>query len=476
MTESRSPSVTQVGAQSQVVDWVFFNTVGLVLIGVTAFVPAKVTTGWYDQTVYHWKTIQTLAQQLPHADLVNISTATGPFYHLFAALCVRAGKLTMPQAQFAVGLATWIALVSVVLYVLRGTPPWWRRLGTTAVVISPYVLESTLWMLTDAFSLVFSLASIELMLRLRYSPQRWTIVLLGLSNAAAVATRQTAAWLLPVSVVAVLAWVNCRRRAVAIVVTWLPAAIVLAWFFILWNGFTPPMAQAGNAAKPSQIGVSVGFALWAFYAGALALSVFVNFRDFRAAFTHSQKIMMAVAAGGMMAALPAVIWCSDYNYPTRGGGWLWKLVKLGGAVDERSPVLILLAFAGGVILTTIASWIIFENRRAEAWLLVVSVISTLGVSALGANAMPKYREVPLLACLTLALSVLADTRIASVRNSWKPVGAVALIQVVSSAVIVLIPILEWTIAPGSVQAPEWVGGDLVPNSAPVAASIMSAPP
>lgn len=442
--------------RSQIIEWLVFNTIGLSLITLTSFLPAKVTAGWYDQTIYHWKTIAKLADQLPNPDLVNISTATGPLYHLYAAIYVRLGHLTMAQAQFAVGLTTWIALVSTTLYALRNAPVSWRWLGTTATVVSTYVLESTLWMLTDAFSLVFSILSIALILELRRGTGAGVIMLLGVSNLCATSTRQTAVWLLLATIVGVIAWVQPNKRFAAIMFTCVPAGAVLIWLYVLWGGATPPLTQTGNAAKPSQVGVSVGFALWTFYVGPIVLFIRFSFREFWESFIHSSKWTTVAILGGSFAALPAVVWRSNYDFPARGGGWLWKLIEFSGAIRDRSPLLVVLAFMGGVFLVLIGYWLVFQKQDAEAWLIVLSVVSALAVSAVGSNAMPKYREIPLMACLVLTLALLAETRFVATRHAWLPVAIPAMIQITASALIVGLPILQWLASPGSVPAPEWV--------------------
>jgi hypothetical protein len=126
------------------------GTFGIALI---SFRQIQVTSGWYDQELYHWPTVTRFAQQLPRPDVVHVQTATGPLYHLIAAVLTRTLDLSMEATQFLMGALSWSTLAASLIIATRSLHPACRYLVLVCVFASPYVLQSTLWMMTDALAL-----------------------------------------------------------------------------------------------------------------------------------------------------------------------------------------------------------------------------------------------------------------------------------------------------------------------------------
>jgi hypothetical protein len=220
---------------------------------------------------------------------------------------------------------------------------------------------------------------------------------------------------------------------------------------ILWHGLTPPAAQNVNASGPEPIGLPVGFALWAFFAAPLLLAI-------RDRVNLHRRVLAGTLISAVVCAAPALCWASGYSYPDRMGGWLWKLVKAGGEVGERSPVLVALAFVGGSTIFLVLHAIHTSDQRM-AWLLGTAIYTSIIVSTAASFALPKYREIPLLTCfpfLVLAVAALASHRL-ELRSLSAALCAPAALQLLASTAIVGVPYVQFLIDPSSAPTPEWVG-------------------
>lgn len=399
--------------------------VGAVAISVAALWPIHATTGWIDQQGFHMPTILGFAGQLPAVDIVNVRTATGPLYHLTMAVPMRLFGLSPEAIQLVGGLTYWLLTAAVVLAAARRMPGSGRAAVLVVVMASPYVWQSTLWAATDAATLVLCLGALLLLTRQHSSLP--AAVLAGLAISAAVATRQTAAWLLLPALAVAVQRPTWRLRAATVVLTTAPALAMLAVLVLSWGGLTPPAFQASNGAGANPAGVPVGFALWAFFAVPLLLV---------ARPVLSRRDLGRAAVAGSLAAAPALIWRSDYldDPPVREGGWLWMLVRATGAIIDRSPLLVALAFAGGATVWLLLSHLHRAGQRDRSWVLGAAVIGAVFAGAAAANAWPKYQEIPLLACFTMLAAVMWETR-APTSLRWTWLYAVAAVQVVALVAI-----------------------------------------
>lgn len=388
----------------------------------------RTTAGSRDQRGSHLPTIIALARALPHVDVASIDVATGPLFHVLVAVPVRLLGLSAVGAQVAGSALAACCAVLVLTSSRTVASPATRALLAAPLMLSAYFWQSALWLNTDDTALLFGLTSLLLALRDR---RLLTCTLVGLLLACAVATRQSWVWLLPPTTVAVLLpWAPRRSTSLRLVAVCAPPTVVLAFLLVSWGGLTPPAFQGGNATPPSAISVSYTAALSASFLLPLALSATSSGRPW---------LGRAGIAAGLVAALPAALSPSEATITSnaRAGGWLWEVVRLAPGLGGRSPLLIALAFLGGVTLVQVTHQV---DRRVR-WVVVVGVLSLALTLTPGVNLYQRYTEVPLL-LLALVLSREVCRRRALARR-W-PLVLVGLGQAAVLSVVVLVPLAhDW---------------------------------
>lgn len=408
-----------------------FVLAGVSATAVVALAGVRVTTGWLDQSKFHFPTIRGLAEQLPVPDVVNVRTATGPLMHLTLAIPTRLLGLPETAVQILNAAIFWTLLMAATFYATRSLPRGVQVSVMACVALSPYILQGTLWITTDpAAAALFVLA---LAAAARFQGWAGEALLLGLVVAAAIATRQTAVWLLAPVLLAVVSAGTPRAvtaRNCALVA--LPGIAVLGTLVTLWGGLLPPMFVGSNGAGANPTSIPVGFMLWAFFAAPLLIAT----PQWTATIRRNLPL---VVLGGSGAAAPAVIWPSAYEEAgqIREGGWPWELIRATGSVADRAPLLIALAFVGGAAVTALLA-MLWRSGRVRATLVVGSgIFGSIASAAAAANAWPKYSEMPLLACFVVLVAALWP--LVDARRWWTllvPTG----LQVLAGAAIVGLPV------------------------------------
>ncbi len=361
----------------------------------------------------------------------------------------------MEGTQLVMGAWVWCVLAAAVLFATRDLPRGCRQLVLVTVLASPYVLESTLWMLTDACALALSIIALSLLLRISGQSQITGVAVAscGVLIAGACAVRQTAVWLLGVAVVVLLV---SRRDALTkvklIVLIVLPSIVVLSALFVVWGGLTAPGMDA-IAQGPQPLAIPVGFALWAFFGTPLLLPLWHRV-------THDRLTIAGSILGGVLAAAPAVIWTSNYQPKTRSGGWLWKaVIKHGVDICDRSLALCVLAFVGGATVFLILRVLYTSRLASQSWMLGSAIYASILVTVPVYSALQKYREIPLLAIFPFLVVAVACV-VASIAPWWRSLRvalvAPAALQLMAAVGTVGYPILRFLIDPASAPVPEWV--------------------
>ncbi len=442
------------GAGSRVLrEWLVVSGFGAILVGLTAWWPVHVSAGWFDQRFFHWPTIRTMAGELPTPDLVDIKTATGPAYHLIAAPIAWLTD-SVNATQFVMGVLCWAAVAGAVLMVTASAPALCRYLILIATLASPYVLQGTLWMTTDALTLALAILGVAMALRVVRSPDVSTafVIGLGLISAFACATRQTTAWLVVVAAVAVMfSPMDSRRKPGALAAVSVPAIVVLVGLIALWGGLTPSKLADSNDAGAEPLGLPVGFALWAMFAAPLLVPLWQLIR-------WDTKTIIGMTLAAVACSIPAVIWTSTAHDPERKGGWLWSVVGKTGGILDRSPALIVLAAVGAAAVFLILRTMATEGSTAQAWVLGSAIYTSIIVSMAGSYALPKYREIPLLACfafVAVAVIRMAPKTPTASRLILAALAIPAAVQTLSAIGTIGVPVLRYLIDPSSIPEPEW---------------------
>jgi hypothetical protein len=397
------------------------------LSGLVAASGILVTAGGMDQRYYHWVTVQYFREIFPRIDVVNVATATAPFYHLIVAAISGPLHLTEPGTQFVASLfAAGLAAVAV-WFAMSITSSLLRLLALAPLLLSPYFWQSALWMLNDAAALLFGFSAMILVLRQRPG-NILSQVGIGLLLAGAVATRQTYIWAV-VPVVAVT-WFSMRgsttaakcRAAIRVA---LPSLIVLAVLIALWQGFIPPGFREMNASNRSPVSLSYCFAVAAMFFVPVLIAVGVR---------ATPKPLIPIGLG-LLAALPALVFSSAVTTPpdnSRYGGLIWVLVGHTPTLAGRSVLLAVLAFVGAWSVC----YVLANLDQATALLVGSALIALAVTQSAGGQLFQKYFELPIAALTLVTLTALGARGL--INRRWPLVG-LALLQAMLTSGIVIKP-------------------------------------
>ncbi|WP_148281425.1 hypothetical protein [Tsukamurella sp. 1534] len=398
---------------------------------VVAWGGVVVTSAGDDQARFHLPSVMLLRATAPDFDLVGMPTATGPLYH--AVVAALAGLFGLgPAGTQAVGSIFAVLLAVVAVHHVQPLPTWVARAVAVApLLLSAYYWQSALWMLTDDAAMLFAFGALALSTRSAGARGQLAV---GVLIAAAIATRQNSVWLL---VPACAAHVVCGPGgrpawpgAAAVARLCLPGVAVLGALVAVWGGVAPPAGRAMNAMHTSPAAPS--------YVAAVA-AVFLTPVLLAAVDTASIRRHFAIASAmGVLVAVPALTFPSAATAApddSRRGGLVWALVGAFPDLGGRSPVLVVLAFAGGFVATVLT--LTLPARCAAV--LAGSLVALAVVLVSGAQLYQKYVELPVAVLVVLVLvQLFAADRVA---RRW-PLVALAALQALFTAGLVVLPILR----------------------------------
>jgi hypothetical protein len=300
-----------------------------------------------------------------------------------------------------------------------------RLLIVAPLLLSAYFWQSALWLNTDDAALLFVACALLLLIR---ADSLWDFGLVGVFAAAAIATRQTSAWILvTAALVSYLCVQGNSRRFRSMALSCGPGAVTLILLVAVWHGFTPPLFRELNGISGSGASITYGFAMLA----VLGLPVLLA-----AGRSISRTTFRTGVVVGLLAALPGVIFASSRQQPpndSRTGGWLWTAVGFGPSFGNRSVVLVVLAVIGGIVGTALLAGL--DTRIA----IVVSssFIGNAIVQTVGSRLYQRYFELILLLLLFLVTREIAKQ--GEFTRRW-PLVALLLFQAVLVCGIVVYPI------------------------------------
>jgi hypothetical protein len=193
-----------------------------------------------DESVFHYPLVKQFASQLPHFDFSDYRAAMTPLYHVFLSVFGILSGNNLLILRSVNLLISALCIVTTYRYFSRRYSPLESLVAATTLALSPFFFGPATRLMTDNASLLLVLASLSLLDDRDYSTAG--ILLLSLTIACSVATRQTNIWLGP------YAWLvmsrrhparNFRERLIQSTTLILPL-ITLAYFVFIWKGLVPP--------------------------------------------------------------------------------------------------------------------------------------------------------------------------------------------------------------------------------------------
>jgi hypothetical protein len=361
-----------------------------------------------DARVYQVPTILQLSERL---DLSDYPSAQTPLFHLVMAgwgelVGFELWKLRLLNVVISYGMALALLRLLRRATPLGGLPAFAL---TSAFVLSPYVFGASFTLLTDNLAILFALVALERIHTYAHEDSLGAFGVACLAIAAAVLTRQSLLWLVPV---AAFFLIRPTRRVgrtrpplrvgrVAAGGALLSLALVpLAALVIEWNGLVPPSADPASCGLctdrpgvgPDELTLrTLGFsvALLGMYAAlVLGRSFWRRLRRLRTPVGRAASVALAAAGKrprmpvGLLAGAAAVgvalLLVSPLEYmPARPGvqgdaGYLWRLADEVPTVLGSSLAFWLLVPLGalaGALLARRAGWTSLPSVYLGAFLL-----------------------------------------------------------------------------------------------------------
>jgi Dolichyl-phosphate-mannose-protein mannosyltransferase len=351
-----------------------------------------------DARVYQLPTIVQLSERL---DLSDYPSAQTPLYHLVTAgwgelVGFELWKLRLLNVAISYGMA--LALLRLLR---RATPldelPAFAL--TLAFVLSPYVFGASFTLLTDNLAILFGLLALERIHAYARGGSLGAFAMACVAIGAAVLTRQSFLWLVPLAAF-FLVWPTLRVERVAAGGAALGLALLpLAALVVEWNGLVPPSADPASCGLcTDRPGVgrdaltlrTVGFsvALLGMYATLiLEPSLWRRLRGLRTPVARAAGV--ALGAAGVRPRAPVrllavsaavgvgLVLVSPLEYmPARPGvqgdaGYLWRLSDEVPTVLDSSLLFWLLVPLGavaGALLARRAGWTSLPSVYLAAFL------------------------------------------------------------------------------------------------------------
>jgi hypothetical protein len=363
----------------------------------------------YDEVYYHRPVIEQFAAAWPAPDLRNYASATTPGYHLVMAGLSR--TLGMSAARALMALVCLLVPMLVYVALLRAAGPLNAALGAGALVVSSYVVASSVWITTDNFALLFVSTALIAMLRALDTEGRHRAVAMTIASVAvvgAVLTRQIHIWLCGPLFISTLVAGRAHRPTLLIgIVGCTVTTVVVASFMALWGGLTPPLFTAQHAggfnfaAMPYILGLFGGVSL-----------LYIGF------ITPTMADARALALGALLGVAGAAVFTTSPDFDAgRWGGVLWRLASHAPVVAGRSVVFLVLGGLGGAAA---AVWL-RRTWRSGGGVLMLAMLAFACAHTANSQVWQRYYE-PFI----LVLVALLASRVRASKR-WTPVGLAILV-------------------------------------------------
>jgi len=379
-----------------------------------------------DDRNYHEPTVRLFIEQWPRPDLSDYGSATTPLYHLSLA----AVGVIVNDSRLMLQLAA--SLWTVGLMVLLGSALAKRTATTHAiacglpVLLSLYVLPPGIWLLPDNAGWLLVLAIMLLALRPRVCTQ--TIVTAGVMLLVLVLIRQIHIWAaVPLWIAAWLGSASSDTshsltrdipsripRSLLMLAATMPAFAAVAYFVYIWNGLVPPTFQDLYAGR-SPAAAGFVLALFGFFGPFFVADAWPGLRRL---WTRNRMVLLAVAAGAFVVAAAPIT-----TYDVDAGRWtgLWNIVSRSPIIFDRSPVIVLPAVLGAVLLTGMLVGVDFRMRCV----MIAALIAFVAAQSASPQLWQRYNE-PFVLILLALLSCSTKPRAAGSQPFIATAGPVLL--------------------------------------------------
>ncbi len=405
-----------------------------------------------DQRDYHWVVIEQFSRQFPRPDLSDYRSATSPGYHLAIAAIHR--WVTQDERTLRLLSGCFTVALLALLAGWTGMRMCWTTAAAVClpVLTSLYVFGSAVWLLPDNLAWLTVLAALLLAYREQVDARTYAGAAVVLT--AAVLVRQINFWPLGVLTIAVALSsenaepdgqftppVSCgwARRAGLMLLAGVPAMLVLATFYRLWHGLTPPAFQhvegplppghsgwqheGPNPAVPAMVLALLG-ATGVFFSGFLWPTVRTNW-------SGKPKRLVIVLLGVAVGGAASLVVPTNFNHDAGRYSGLWNLsarFPVIGPDHDRSLFIAALAAAGGAVVTV---WFLALGRR-DRWIWLATWVCFILAQSANAMAWQKYYEP-----FCLIMLALAASRVAALGKAprWAIAGPVALAAVLAGVTL-----------------------------------------
>lgn len=388
---------------------------------------AEIRRAAFDEREFHRPVIEKFARDFPRVDLADYPAATAPGYHLILAAVHRYVSSDVRTLR-AVGAGFTILFIGVLGWSVGGRLPVGFAVAVALpLVASLYVVSSSTWLLPD--NLGWLTVLLALLLAFRERVDALTYLAAAAVLAAAVFVRQVNLWPWGVVVVAVMlaessdhrdgAGELARRsagpalarwwgwRLLAMTVAGMPALLILAWFYRLWGGLTPPAFNASSDGASHVVSAASHHAGPNAAVPAMVLAVLGATGPFFIAFAWRPLAKLRSAGGrpgrvliaGLLLGMgTALVVPTSWDHAAGRSSGLWNVSRAFAVIADRSVLIAGLAAVGGA--TVAAGFAALGARDRWIWLAAWACF----IAAQSANAMAWHRYYEPFCLMMLALA------------------------------------------------------------------------
>ena len=402
-----------------------------VLRGMTATLPIFHGS---DELVYHYPTILRFSRELPFPNLHSYRAAQTPLYHLLMAYV---GKVTGYQLWrlrlVQVLISYCLALAVFRLLARRLRMDRFQALAMTLLfVLSPYVFGQSFRLGTDNLALLFSILAIDRFERFRESDRLGPFLAGCALIAAAMLTRQSAAFLVPVAALYALrpaSKLSVAERASALAAVAL-SAVPVGLLFLNWHGLVPVGGDPGSCGLCAKNGsggltlrglevqtMELTLASIGIYGTVLFAPLWIpRVRELMSQPDRGRRVAETVRAPLIAALAGAVVLAL---FPARPGndaaGDVWKAASHLPVIDGSSLLF--------WVLVPLACAVLWLRLRVAPRPWLVAVVGGCFLIAAIAIRYPWQKYVDPFALLILLLTL----RVEELRSRWRLAGAAVLV-------------------------------------------------
>lgn len=373
----------------------------------------------HDQNTYHIPVIRSFSEQLPAPDISDYNLAMTPGYHLALAVVDRVVSSDLRVLQLINSCFGMLLVLFVLWQAWRFIGAWQGFALLTPLLFSGYLLRGSAYVNTDNVALL--LVSI-VVAGVAFKPSTPARSLgFGVVAMIGVSIRQIQVWpagliLFAGLLVSPLAkfvpwlpgaaprdgrWTNLVAAAVGFLLPWL----VIASFFWLWGGMTPPMMTLKHASGLALVTPAYSLALFACF-GLFYLPVAVGSR------IMNRRILGWILPGILVGVVAAVAVPTSFEAAAgiNGGGTLWISAQKFPSFGDRSSLILVLAPIGGAMVGLFVRQMMAVGNGRTGIILLVALIGFICAQTMNPQVSQRYFEPILLILLTwMAAAGVSDS-------------------------------------------------------------------